>query len=111
MKTISYTEDKKGMLSLFNDIEAGEKQIEIHDHIYDRIFNQGESAEIENGKIVIKTYDTVKKINKLKKKLQDTDYIIIKQYEKVLLGEELDDVKNIINQRKGWRNGINKLEG
>lgn len=48
------------------------------------------------------------KINELKSKLNETDYIIIKIAEGVAAPEEYADV---IAQRQAWRAEINELEG
>lgn len=53
-------------------------------------------------------------IAELKQKLFDTDYIINKITEAQLLGNSvsaiLSQYKDIIDQRQGWRDEINKLE-
>lgn len=58
--------------------------------------------------------DNVNKIYKCKQYLTDTDYIIIKLYEKTLLGETIDEVleeyKDILLNRVETRNLINELE-
>lgn len=54
------------------------------------------------------------RIQELKKYLQDTDYIIIKMYEKVMQGdsilEMLKEYKEILTQREAARKEINELE-
>lgn len=48
-----------------------------------------------------------KQIVRLKKKLSDTDYIVVKIAEGAATAEEYAD---IISQRQEWRNEINELE-
>lgn len=74
--------------------------------------------ELESGKIVQK-WEVVKndsskirsKISELKSLLDSSDYKIIKSYENFILGSETsDEIKKIIERRKGWRCEINRLE-
>ena len=48
------------------------------------------------------------KIVELKKRLSETDYVILKMIEGELT---MEDCAETIAKRKGWRKEINKLEG
>lgn len=54
------------------------------------------------------------RIQELKKYLQDTDYVVIKMYEKVVQGgnvlELLKECKEILSKREEARKQINELE-
>lgn len=59
-------------------------------------------------------YDIDEKINKLKKELESTDYVVIKLYESTLSKETevaQYDIDNIVETRQNLRNKINQLEG
>ncbi len=57
------------------------------------------------------------RIDELKKQLAETDYIVIKIYEASILGETalVEELKetyaSVLEERQGWREEINRLEG
>lgn len=70
-----------------------------------------ETQQFKNEQTIDDNNDT---IYELKQKLFNTDYIINKITEAQLLGNSvsaiLSQYKDIIDQRQGWRDEINKLE-
>jgi hypothetical protein len=105
MKTISYNLDKDEELDvLFDNPNSGEYQVEIDDDVYEEIFNEGKSPRLIDKKMIVDNNFSLLKIRSLKKKLAETDYMIIKGYEEQL--EETD----IIKDRREWRKEINELE-
>lgn len=67
----------------------------------------------ENGKIIMswEAYPNYEEIEKLKKKLTETDYQVIKCYEASLIGGEVPyDVQEMHKERQEIRDEINRLE-
>lgn len=67
----------------------------------------------QEGKIIRrwKAYPNYEEIEKLKNKLTDTDYKVIKCYEAALVGGEMPyDVQKMHTERQEIRNEINRLE-
>ena len=75
-------------------------------YIDDNCTNGLDEFIIENG-IAIYSPLPEKQIARLKKKLSDTDYIVVKIAEGAAIPEEYAD---IIKQRQEWRDEINTLE-
>ena len=80
---------------------------------------EGEIIYNDDGTITIDDTPDYQLINnnaiaELKQKLFDTDYVINKITEAQLLGNSVSTIlsqyKDIIDQRQGWRDEINKLE-
>lgn len=80
---------------------------------------EGKIIHNDDGTITIDDTPDYQLINnnaiaELKQKLFDTDYVINKITEAQLLGNSvsaiLSQYKDIIDQRQGWRDEINKLE-
>lgn len=97
------------------DGENGMIRTEISDEVLNGI-NQGYLYKFENNEFV-RDFDREKlienqiKIDDLKQKLVDTDYVVSKAMEYNLTGKTLsEDDSLILNSRDTWREQINTLE-
>ena len=115
MKYLFKTDDNGVILSwqtcdwLEEAIEADIKQV---------ILCKTKLKGVKNGKAILdnsgdyteeaKRLKNLAKIDKLKKKLSDTDYMCLKHMDGALTDEEYAKTKA---QRQAWRDEINQLEG
>lgn len=72
-----------------------------------RIYDNGIYRDMTEEEMSLLAYSKETQIAELKQKLADTDYIACKIAEGVATWEEYSE---ILAQRQGWRNEINKLE-
>ena len=73
-----------------------------------KILSNGHYREATESEIIEMTYISDEdKIEELKQKLSDTDYIACKIAEGVAT---VDEYAEMISQRQAWRNEINELE-
>lgn len=75
--------------------------------------NYSRKYEEKDGKIIMswEAYPNYEEIDRLKKKLTETDYQVIKCYEASLVGGDMPyDVQTMHKERQEIRNEINRLE-
>jgi hypothetical protein len=106
------TDIKRDDIPELQEIESDLNLNEIHTHYHGVINNQivviGENEE--DIKIKNKN-NNISIINKLKENLSLSDYKVIKCYEAQLLNETMPyDLQELLNERKLWRDEINRLE-
>lgn len=80
-------------------------------------FNTQDEYRIVDGELVHdpKAPSAEQQIEELKRKLADTDYVVVKVSESMAIGQQLSDEEadryaDIIIQRQQWREQINALE-
>jgi hypothetical protein len=106
------TDIKRDDIPELQEIESDLDLNQIHTHYHGVINNQivviGENEE--DIKIKNKN-NNIGIINKLKENLSLSDYKVIKCYEAQLLNETMPyDLQELLNERKLWRDEINRLE-
>lgn len=99
-----YPQDIQNLINEYIEIEENEFNT-IQQHIFESLDNYDTNKQ-----------DILQQINALKQQLTDTDYVIIKINEALILNnmtlvEELKSTyADIISQRQVWRNEISRLE-
>ena len=87
-------------------LEGFDAEFSNGDYVNENCVDGHDEFIIEDG-VAIYSPLPEKQIVRLKKKLSDTDYIVVKIAEGAATAEEYAD---IISQRQEWRNEINELE-
>lgn len=104
--------DGKGFLNLKSPLEDLTGYTEITKEEFNELSKAPEPTEEQKAKI-----EKARQIAELKKKLADTDYIVLKIAEATFKGDELEVEKlkityaTQLNNRIVWRQKINELEG
>ena len=86
--------------------------MKVIDHGVERELTQEELNIVEHNQRMYDLQVKKDKIQQLKRKLSDTDYQVIKNYEYFLANKELPyDIDAIHDNRQALRDEINRLEG
>lgn len=104
-----FQESKKTkVVEVSNDLKISLVDFEMGKYTYiDGEIQEIESFETEKQKR-IESLSIQKRIQEIKKQLNDTDYVVLKIAEKVATNEEYSDT---LANRQAWREEINELEG
>lgn len=106
-----YYKDNKGNLFNYKSERLQDGYIQITEEEFNELSKPPELTEEQKAKI-----EKARQIAELKKKLADTDYIVLKIAEARFEGNEIE-LENLkitystqLNDRKVWRQKINELE-
>lgn len=108
--------DKSEIIVAYSDDINGETVIEVSDEEFSAIFDENLPFKVIDNKLVlneskISQDDKNQKINELKDKLKETDYVVIKSVEYQIKGlTPPQNYLEIMDEREQWRKAINELE-